>query len=67
MVLAFIACSLMAGNACKEVQVPLMPEVNSHQCMLFGQMEIAKWVRDNPNWCVGRGYKCGRAQDFVRA
>jgi len=28
-------------------------------CAMYGQVAIAKWVRQHPNWAIGKGgYKC---------
>jgi hypothetical protein len=58
--LSFLACSLLAGQSCKDVHIPLRPEVSAMQCMLFGQQELAKWTIDNPNWSPSRGYTCAK-------
>ena len=58
--ISFLACSLLAGQSCKDVHIPLHPQVSSMQCMLFGQQELAKWVESNPNWSIPKGYTCSK-------
>lgn len=58
--IVFLACTLVAGQKCQDIHIPLLPEVNTHQCMLFGQQVIAGWVMENSNWAPSRGYTCGR-------
>jgi len=60
MELVFLACSLLAGQSCRDVHIPLFPEINSFQCMLGGQQVLAKWTVENPNWSIQRGYTCAR-------
>ncbi len=59
--LSFLACSLLAGQKCQDVHIPLLPEVSSLHCMMFGQQVLAKWTMDNPNWTISRGYSCAKA------
>lgn len=58
--ISFWACTLLAGQTCKDVHIPLLPEVTSFQCMLGGQQVLAKWVMENPNWSIKRGYSCAK-------
>jgi hypothetical protein len=34
--------------------------------MMYGQMELAKWTGENPNWTI-RKFSCGRAGRFAKA
>ncbi len=67
MLLIFISCSLLSGQRCQDVQIPLLPEVSAHQCVLFGQQEVAKWAIDHPNWIISRGYKCAHSGIYAKA
>ena len=40
--------------------------VTPQQCMMYGQMELAKWTEGNPNWQI-RKFKCGRPGRFAKA
>ncbi len=33
---------------------------------MYGQMELAKWTGENPNWQI-RKFKCGRTGRFAKA
>jgi len=58
--LVFMSCSLLAGQSCRDVHIPLLPQVTSMQCALFGQQVLGQWVMDNPNWTITQGYTCAR-------
>ncbi len=58
--LSFLACTLLAGQKCQDIHIPLLPEVSSFQCMMHGQQVLAKWVMENPNWTISRGYTCAK-------
>jgi hypothetical protein len=39
--------------------------VNAQQCMMNGQIEMAKWVGEHPNWVI-RKWRCGIAGQFAK-
>jgi hypothetical protein len=51
--LAFVAC--ISGH-CRTVAMPW--EGSQMQCMLFGQVEAARWVAAHPGYVVARGWRC---------
>jgi hypothetical protein len=56
-VLSFLACLAgQPGAGCRNVEI--VWEGTPHQCMLFGQVEIARWIRDHPGFVAPRGYRC---------
>jgi hypothetical protein len=65
--LAFIACSLLEGQTCKDVKLTYASEsISVHGCFLYGQHEIARWQDGHPNWQV-RGWKCRPAGLVAKA
>jgi hypothetical protein len=59
--IVFAACTLLAGLVCDEKRIVFAEEgsVTPFACAMYGQVAIAKWVRQYPNWSVGEGgYKC---------
>ena len=53
-------CFITDPGKCKEVHLTYAAEaVTPHQCMMFGQAEIAKWSMGNPKWKIDR-WKCQR-------
>lgn len=59
--LVLTACLLVNGapsDTCKDVSVQLEQALPPTQCSgRFGQVVIAKWVEENPQWWVTR-WKC---------
>jgi hypothetical protein len=51
-------CMVSDPQRCKDVHLTYAAEsVTPHQCMMFGQAEIAKWSTGHPKWRVDR-WKC---------
>ena len=62
-----LVCFINAPERCKDVHLSFAAQsVTPHQCMMYGQMELAKWTRGHPKWQV-RKWKCGRAGLFAKA
>lgn len=60
-------CSILESPECRMERLTYMAEqVTPHQCMLYGQHEIAKWQEGHPNWSV-RKWTCGQARIFSKA
>ena len=67
MILMFTACSILLSGSCEVKTIPLRPEITANQCFMFGQMGVAEWARDHPNYVYPNGYKCKSAnQDMVK-
>lgn len=59
--IVFAVYTLLAGQVCDEKRIVFAEEgsVMPFACAMYGQVAIAKWVRQHPNWSVGEGgYKC---------
>ena len=58
-ILKFLACSIhLAGTPCKDVELNFEGQrVSIFECTMYGQVEMAKWCEEHPNWVVTR-YKC---------
>ena len=63
--IAFAACSILEVSGlppktqCMDVEIPLMAEAPTpYICMFAGQVEIAKWANEHPNWIRKPGYEC---------
>ena len=60
-----LVCTLT--GACKDVQLSVTAEsVTPQQCMLYGQVELAKWIADNPGW-TPRKITCQRVGRYAKA
>lgn len=55
--IVFAACTLLAGLVCDEKRIVFAEEgfVTPFACAMYGQVAIAKWIRQHPNWSVGEG------------
>jgi hypothetical protein len=62
-----MVCFMNDPAKCKDVHLSFAAEsVTPQQCMMYGQMELAKWTEGNPNWQI-RKFKCGRAGRYAKA
>lgn len=60
-----LVCSMQAPLRCKDVHMSFMADsVTPQQCMMYGQMELAKWSVGHPGWAV-RKWRCSRAGQFA--
>lgn len=51
-------CFVQEPSKCKDVHLTYAADsVTPHQCMMFGQAEIAKWIGSHPKWQVEK-WKC---------
>ena len=65
--LVIAVCMIDAPERCKDVHLNFAEEnVTAQQCMMFGQIEISKWVEGNPKWAI-RKWSCGRAGIMAKA
>ena len=56
-ILTFIAClGGQPGQSCQSIEIAW--EGSPHQCMMFGQVEMARWMREHPGYVAARGYRC---------
>lgn len=56
-ILTFIAC--LGGHSpdrCQNVEIAW--DGSPFQCMMFGQVEMARWMREHPGYVAPRGYRC---------
>jgi hypothetical protein len=60
-------CLVQDPGRCKDVHLSFIADtVTPHQCMMNGQIEIAKWTEGHPNWRVMR-WTCGRPGVVAKA
>ncbi len=53
-------CLITNPVTCKKVSLNFMADtVTPQQCMMYGQSEIAKWMKGHPNWRISK-WSCGR-------
>lgn len=61
--LTFIACLFGSpGQSCQTVEIAW--EGSPYQCMMFGQAEMARWIREHPGYVVPRGYRCAPGREI---
>ncbi len=59
-------CSIVQGATCKDVRLTFIAEsATPFECMMYGQVEIAKWSEGHPNWKVQR-WSCGRPSQMAK-
>lgn len=59
-------CLMTDPGRCKQVNLTYAAEaVTPHQCMMFGQAEIAKWSLGNPKWRIDK-WKCQAAGQYAK-
>lgn len=64
--LVFAVCMIDQPERCKDVTLNFEGDnVTPQQCMMNGQMEMAKWVGDHPNWVI-RKWRCGAAGQVAK-
>ena len=62
LVLTFVACIGVQQPAsatslrCRTIELPFDGSLN--QCIIFGQHQLALWVRDHEGWLPARGWRC---------
>lgn len=61
LVLTFIAC-LASSDASHCRNVEIMWEGSHFSCMMFGQMEAARWVSEHEGWQINGGWRCLNGQ-----
>ena len=60
-------CSIAEPQHCKDVHINLIADnVTTRQCLMLGQIEIAKWIDAHPNWQVKR-WSCASAGRVTNA
>ena len=61
-----LTCSIVNGAQCKDVELPFHDEyATMFNCMVYSQVELAKWTERNPNWRVAR-WRCGQTGQFAK-
>lgn len=61
-----LVCSMQAPLRCKDLHLSFAAEsITPQQCMMYGQIELAKWTVEHPNWQIHK-FSCGRAGRFAK-
>lgn len=64
--LVLSVCFVADVHRCKDVHLTYVAEtVSMHECMMYGQNEIAKWSEGNPNWRVQK-WSCGSPRQVAK-
>jgi hypothetical protein len=59
--LVVAVCMIDQPARCKDVTLNFEGQrVSAEQCMFNGQIEMAKWIGDHPNWVI-QNWHCGVA------
>ena len=59
-------CALGIGDNCRDVRLNFEAEnATPMQCALYGQVEMAKWVDEHPNFAI-RKWRCGPPDTFAK-
>lgn len=67
--IVMLVCMLADPAKCKDVHLSYVAEstnVTPQQCMMNGQVEMAKWAEGNPNWAIQR-WRCGAPRAMAKA
>ncbi len=64
--LVVAACLINQPSDCRDVHLTFDAEhVSLHQCMMYGQVELAKWASEHPGYVIKR-WRCAPAKQFVK-
>jgi hypothetical protein len=59
-------CLLDTPSRCKDVTLNFEGDgVTPQQCMMMGQIEMAKWIGEHPQWVI-RKWRCGIAGQVAK-
>ena len=59
-------CMVDQPSRCRDVTLNFEGEsVSTAQCMMNGQIEMAKWAGEHPNWTIQK-WHCGIAGQFAK-
>lgn len=65
--LVLSVCQIADPSHCKDVRLNFAEEnVTPMQCLMGGQVEIAKWINFHPDWQVAK-WSCARAGLLAKA
>ena len=65
--LVLSVCQIADPARCKDVHLNFAEEnVTAMQCMMSGQIEIAKWIEFHPDWQVAK-WSCARPGLLAKA
>lgn len=60
--LVMTVCLIANSAKCKDVHLQFAEEsLTPYQCVMKGQLEMAKWREGNPNWQIAK-WGCGRVK-----
>jgi hypothetical protein len=64
--LVVAVCMIDQPATCKDVHLSFEAQgVSTHQCLMQGQFEMAKWIGEHPDWSVHR-WKCQPAGQVAK-
>ncbi|MBX9684010.1 MAG: hypothetical protein K2X41_09505 [Hyphomicrobium sp.] len=64
--LVVAVCMIDQPSHCKDVHLNFEEaSVTPHQCLMYGQIEMAKWVGEHPNWII-QNWHCGVAGQMAK-
>lgn len=64
--LVIAVCMIDQPSQCKDVYLNFEAEaVTPQQCMMNGQMEMAKWLDEHPNYSIKK-WRCGVAGQMAK-
>lgn len=64
--LVFAVCMIDQPSQCKDVYLNFAANsVTPQQCMMNGQIEMAKWLGEHPNWRIAK-WRCGVAGQVAK-
>lgn len=64
--LVFAVCMVDQPSRCKDVRLNFAAEhVTANQCMMNGQIAMAQWAGDHPNWTIKK-WRCAPAGQVAK-
>jgi len=64
--LVFAVCMIDQPGRCRTMTLNFEGEsVSAQQCVMNGQIALAKWVGEHPSWVI-RKWRCGIAGQFAK-
>lgn len=64
--LVFAVCMIDQPSRCKDVHLNFdEQQVSAAQCTMNGQVAMAQWIGENPNWTIKK-WHCGLAGQVAK-
>lgn len=64
--IVFAACMIDQPSRCRDFHLNFdAQQVSAQQCMMGGQVAMAQWAGEHPNWAI-KNWRCGTAGQVAK-